>query len=152
VDVMKPEQRRRAMASNRGRTGPEKALAKALWRRGLRYLTSDGYARVYGRKLLGQPDLVLPRKRLIIFVDGCFWHGCPDCGRSPGQSGEFWRTKIAGNVERDRRVTASLEKEGWTVIRVPEHALRTKGEFEETVGTLTDRVVGEKSGDPLSVD
>ena len=125
MDVMTPDQRRRAMASNGGRTRPERALASALWQRGLRYLTDKGYKRKYGRSLIGHPDLVFTRRRAVVFVDGCFWHGCKVCGRYPGGSGQFWRDKIDGNVERDRLVTEALQASGWIVIRVPEHEFGT---------------------------
>ena len=133
MDVMTVSQRYRAMAHNRGRTRPERALASGLWRRGHRYLTHDGYRSVIGERLTGKPDLVFPRKRVVIFVDGCFWHGCLSCGKTPEQSGEFWAEKIAANRRRDERVTATLETEGWTVLRIPEHDVRTKSALAETV-------------------
>lgn len=67
-----PEQRHRAMAHARGRTRLERALAVELWRRGLRYLTTDGHKARYRVRLAGQPDLIFPRKRVVVFVDGCF--------------------------------------------------------------------------------
>ncbi len=136
MDVMTASQRYRAMAHNRGRTRPELALASGLWRHGLRYFTHDGYRAVTGKRLIGKPDLVFPRKRLVIFVDGCFWHGCTDCGKSAEQSGQFWTEKIAINRERDQRVTATLESDGWTVLRIPEHDLRTKVALTQTVEGL----------------
>ncbi len=63
------------MSHNRGRTGPERALASELWRRGLRYLTYEGYKSISGKRLVGKPDLVFSRERIVVFVDGCFWHG-----------------------------------------------------------------------------
>ena len=136
MDVMTPRQRYKAMAHNRGRTRPERALASALWRRGVRYFTHEGYRSVRGTKLPGNPDMVLPRKRMVILVDGCFWHGCPQCRKHEGLNGESWVNKIAGNIERDRRVTAELEGEGWTVLRVPEHDVNTKAALAETVNRL----------------
>lgn len=136
TDVMDPRQRYLAMSHNRGRTCPERALASALWRRGLRYFTHAGYARISGKRLLGKPDLVFPRKKIAIFVDGCFWHGCPHCGKSPERSGRFWVDKIANNRERDQRVTANLENDGWTVLRVPEHEVRSRGVLSQTVERL----------------
>lgn len=138
MDVMKPLQRHRAMASNRGRTKPEIALARALWRRGLRYLTAEGYHALTGRRLIGQPDIVFARHRLLVFVDGCFWHGCPQCKGIPQDSGKFWKEKIEENVKRDSVVTRRLSEQGWRVVRVPEHELRTKPSMEITV----ERVAG----------
>ncbi len=125
-DVMTPEQRHKAMARNHGRTRPERTLAKALWALGFRYLTGDGYKKRTGFALPGNPDLVFARRRLVVFVDGCFWHGCPVCRGIPQGSGDFWKKKIEGNVERDKRVTEALREQGWTVLRVPEHDLKTK--------------------------
>ena len=136
MDTMTPQQRYKAMAHNRGRTGPELALASGLWHRGVRYFTSEGYQAVRGMKLPGDPDLVLPRQRMVIFVDGCFWHGCPQCRKHKGLSGEFWVNKIAGNRARDQRVTAELESDGWTVLRVPEHDIDTKSALSATADRL----------------
>ena len=124
------------MAHNRGRTVPELALASALWRRGMRYFTPEGYRSVSGQKLLGNPDLVFPKRKLVIFVDGCFWHGCPECNKSPERSGEFWVSKIETNKKRDERVTSELRSQGWTVLRIPEHDVRTKAALAQTVNRL----------------
>ena len=136
MDVMTPTQRYRAMAHNRGRTGPECALASGLWRRGLRYFTHDGYRSVTGKRLMGKPDIIFPRKRVVIFVDGCFWHGCADCNKTAKLRGQFWTEKIATNRERDQRVMASLQADGWTVFRIPEHDVRTKAALAGTVNRL----------------
>ena len=84
--------------------------------------------------------MVLPRRRIVIFVDGCFWHGCPRCRKHEGLNGESWVNKIAGNRARDRRVTAELEGEGWTVFRIPEHDLNTKSALSETVDRLVSLI------------
>ena len=143
---MTPSQRYQAMAHNRGRTRPERALASGLWRHGLRYLTHEGFAALTGKRLIGKPDLVFSRKKVLIFVDGCFWHGCSDCGKSPEQSGQFWVDKIANNRERDSRVTANLENDGWTVLRIPEHEVRTKAALSRTVERLVSLLLAENSG------
>src|SRR3954451_11742190 len=69
----------------------------------------------------GRPDIVFGRAQLAVFVDGCFWHGCPEHGEMPASNREFWETKIGGNRDRDRRQTAALEDAGWTVLRIWEH-------------------------------
>ena len=139
---MSIEHRRRAMQANRGRTRPERALASRLWRKGLRYLTHKGYESKYNQKLPGHPDLVFPGKLLVIFVDGCFWHGCPSCKGIPERSGEFWANKILGNIARDARITSLLVERGWTVLRVPEHNLRTKSKLAQTAGALVASIRG----------
>ena len=136
MDIMNVAQRRKAMKSNRGRTQPERALASGLWRRGLRYLTHEGYESVKGERLIRKPDMLFPLKRIAIFVDGCFWHGCHRCGKYSGLSGEFWINKIYANRERDRRITAELESVGWIVVRVPEHDIRTKSALARTIDRL----------------
>ena len=71
---------------------------------------------------------------------GCFWHACSQCGKHEGLHGEFWLNKIAGTIARDRRVTAELEDEGWTVLRVPEHDVNTKPALAETVDRLVSLI------------
>ncbi len=136
------------MAHNRGRTFPERVLASGLWRQGIRYFTHEGYKSVTGEKIIGNPDMVFPRKRILIFVDGCFWHGCPKCGKSPEQSGAFWVNKIDTNRKRDQRVTATLRSQGWKVLRVPEHDVRTKTALTQTVEKLVPIIRAASSGDP----
>jgi len=94
-------------------TGPELALRKSLWKRGLRYRLHY--------QVPGRPDVAFPGKRVAVFVDGCFWHGCPAHGVSPKSNAEFWKLKIRGNIERDQRVTSELENKGWRVLRFWEH-------------------------------
>lgn len=79
-----------------------------------------------GSSLPGRPDFVFPRQRIVMFVDGCFWHGCPTHATWPKNNAEFWRTKILGNQKRDRAVNRLLRKAGWRVVRVWEHALTKK--------------------------
>lgn len=141
VDVMPPSQRHKAMAHNRGRTRPERAFATALWHQGLRYLTGAGYRSRYGNRLAGNPDLVFARIRVALFVDGCFWHGCTECDTGITRSSEAWQRKIAANRARDRQNTTLLEAQGWTVLRVPEHALRTKKDFARTVDFMADTLM-----------
>jgi DNA mismatch endonuclease Vsr len=137
---MRPEVRRRAMRSNRGRTRPERALARGLWHRGLRYVTSDGYKRRFGKRLAGTPDLVFLGSRTAVFLDGCFWHGCVECARIPEASA--WTTKIARNRIRDSAVREALTVEGWRVMRIPEHAVRTKARLAATVESVAEAIVG----------
>lgn len=74
------------------------------------------------------PDFVFPKLKLAVFVDGCFWHGCPIHATQPKQNAEFWRTKIAGNQARDLLVTRHLRAQGWRVLRLWEHELTRKYE------------------------
>jgi DNA mismatch endonuclease (patch repair protein) len=98
-------------------TGIEREIRSRLHARGLRF-------RVHRRLLKGsrrEVDVVFPGAKVAVFVDGCFWHGCPEHGTWPRNNADFWRRKIEGNVERDRDTDARLEADGWTVVRVWEH-------------------------------
>lgn len=105
-------------ANRRSDTKPEEALRAELHRRGARfrkdYLLRTSEVRV-------KVDIVFPRRRVAVFVDGCFWHGCPEHGRVPRANSHYWTKKLSGNVERDRRTTDALERDGWRVVRVWEH-------------------------------
>ena len=107
---MPPETRRRVMASIRKKdTKPERVLRSAIWAAGLR-----GW-RCHAR-MVGTPDVVFTRWKLAVFVDGVWWHGHPDY-LPHGRRGPYWDQKIAGNIERDRKVTRELEELGWVVLR-----------------------------------
>lgn len=71
-------------------------------------------------RLPGKPDFTFRKEKLTVFVDGCFWHGCPKCYREPKTNTEFWRNKIGNNMKRDRRVTREVRKAGWSVFRIRE--------------------------------
>lgn len=75
------------------------------------------------QNLLGRPDFVFAARRLCVFVDGCFWHGCPKCYRRPTSRQAYWDEKIARNRKRDRLVVRGLKKQGWRVVRIWEHEL-----------------------------
>jgi DNA mismatch endonuclease (patch repair protein) len=109
---------RAVMSANKGRdTKPEKRLRSALHRQGLRY-------RVGVRPLPGlrrTADVVFTKARVAVFVDGCYWYGCPEHHRPAKKGAQFWREKIAGNRARDAETNEALNSEGWFVIRVWEH-------------------------------
>ena len=73
-----------------------------------------------------RPDFVFPHRRLAVFVDGCFWHGCPKHETKPKSNAAFWRNKFARNIARDRLVTRTLRRAGWRVLRIWEHELARK--------------------------
>lgn len=115
------------MARVRSRdTGVETALRSALWEAGLRYRVRPN--------LPGTPDLAFPAARIAVFVDGCFWHGCRVHYTEPVRNVDFWRRKLARNMERDRRVDAELTRMSWRVVRVWEHEIT--GELGATISRL----------------
>ncbi|AGW13797.1 very short patch repair endonuclease [Megalodesulfovibrio gigas] len=121
TDVLTREQRRRCMAAIKGKnTRPERMLRQRLWRMGYRYRIGHG--------LPGRPDIVFPSRRVVVFVDGCFWHRCPEHYRPPKTNQPFWEAKIQRNVDRDALINAQLAVAGWQVIRVWEHELRQDAE------------------------
>ena len=116
-DVLTPTQRSYCMSQIKGKdTKPEVALRKSLWNLGFRHRIKN--------KLPGRPDIVYPSIQVAVFVDGCFWHKCPEHYVHPKTRAEFWEKKIAENVERDRKNSALLESRGWLVVRVWEHEIR----------------------------
>lgn len=95
-----------------------------------------------------KPDFVFPKLKVAVFVDGCFWHGCPKHATWPKTRAAFWKKKILGNKARDRRVNRALRAKGWTVIRVWEHELTRKNE-PRLVNRLT-RILSPGSRAPFS--
>jgi len=117
ADVLTKKQRSYCMSRVRGKdTLPELFLRRALSEAKIR-----GYRLHY--KLLGKPDIVFSKKKIAIFIDGCFWHKCPKCFSSPQTNRIFWLKKINSNVKRDKFVDLELKKKGWKVIRIWEHEL-----------------------------
>lgn len=119
------------MAANRHRdTSPELALRSALHARGLRFRV-DYPIRVPGRRPI-RPDVVFTRARTAVFVDGCFWHSCPQHGTLPKSNEDYWLPKLARNRERDEQADRMLADAGWHVVRIWEH---------ESVGDAIERVL-----------
>jgi len=107
------------MQANRRRdTKPELALRSALHRAGYRYRCD---LRIDLSDSRVRPDIVFTRQKVAVFVDGCFWHCCPVHGARPKVNQSYWSPKLGTNVERDRRNTSALEREGWKVVRIWEH-------------------------------
>jgi DNA mismatch endonuclease, patch repair protein len=101
----------------RRHTKPEVALRRELHRRGLRFRVQLPVPGNRRRTI----DIAFTRAKLAVFVDGCFWHGCPEHGVKPSTNSEWWRWKLARNQERDAETARLLEEAGWTVLRLWEH-------------------------------
>lgn len=113
-DVFSPEERSRIMSRIGSKnTKPEIAVRRLVHSKGFRF-------RLHDKKLPGKPDVVLPRHRKVIFVNGCFWHGHNGCSRSslPKTNSDFWRDKIAKTVQRDKRTVRQLRRQGWGAMTV----------------------------------
>lgn len=132
TDVHSPEQRSYNMSQIRScGTKPELLIRSALWRRGFRYRVRTN--------LPGKPDIVFSGRKLVIFIDGCFWHGCPEHFQLPATRQEFWRHKIEANRSRDSKVDRLLQEAGWQVYRVWEHEIRRSP--EEVVATIVQKLL-----------
>ncbi len=119
------------MSQIRGKdTKPEETVRKYLHKHGYRYRKNDP-------RLPGKPDIVLPKYKTVVFVNGCFWHKHEDCKYFvwPKTNQEFWRNKIQGNAERDQRQQQELQTLGWTVIVLWECELK-RNRFEETMANV----------------
>jgi DNA mismatch endonuclease (patch repair protein) len=121
ADVFSKSKRSEVMSRirSRGNQATELALAKLFRRHKI-----TGWRR--NQKVFGKPDFIFPKHKLAVFVDGCFWHGCPKHGTQPKGNAAFWRKKISRNQIRDRLVTRTLRKAGWRVLRIWEHELTRK--------------------------
>lgn len=129
---MPPMTRSENMSRIRSRdTVPEIRLRKALWAAGCRYRLKS--------KLPGQPDLVFSKARLAVFMDGCFWHGCPIHYSAPRTRQDYWRPKLRRNVLRDISVNRMLVSDNWRVIRIWQHELK---DMEDVVRRIISLIHG----------
>lgn len=118
VDMFSKEKRSDIMSKIRSKnTKPELMLRKALFKAGAR-----GYR--LKSKLPGSPDLAYTKAKVAVFVDGCFWHGCPTCYSEPGQNKDYWKSKLERNKERDYKANEELKLLGWKIIRFWEHQVK----------------------------
>ncbi|WP_225654221.1 very short patch repair endonuclease [Streptomyces pseudogriseolus] len=112
---------------NRRDTAPEVAVRRILHAGGLRYRVNAPVPGMPRRTM----DIAFPKAKVAVFLDGCFWHGCPQHATSPKANAEWWRTKLDKNMARDAETTEHLIREGWTVLRFWEH---------EPVGDVASRI------------
>ena len=133
VDVVSPKTRSQMMSGIQGKnTKPEVKIRKVLHRKGFRY-------RLHVKSLPGKPDLVFPKYNAVIQINGCFWHG-HNCHlfKWPSTRPEFWRNKITGNIERDKKNVFELERLGWRVLTIWECAV--KGRYRKPYETLIEQI------------
>lgn len=127
MDRITKEQRSKIMSAIRSKnTKPEVTLRKALWAKGLRFRIH------YGKEKI---DIAFPRKKLAIFIDGCFWHGCPEHSRLPKTRKNYWHPKLKRNIERDRAKEERLKSEGWKIMRFWEHELKDLNAIMDKIQT-----------------
>lgn len=120
TDVLTRKQRSYCISQIHGEnTQPELLLREAISKAGIR-----GYRLHY--RLPGKPDIVFPKRKIAIFIDGCFWHKCPKCFPMLSTTKRYWVRKISNNVKRDKTVSKQLRDKGWKVVRLWEHDVRKK--------------------------
>lgn len=135
ADVHTPEQRSYNMSRIRGKnTKPEELVRRYLFAQGFRYRKND-------IRFPGKPDIVLPKYKTVIFVNGCFWHAHEGCKYFvwPKSNVDFWKRKINGNMQRDLRNNQLLSEQGWNVILIWECQLK-KSTFDETMQHLVGQI------------
>ena len=129
MDTVSKKRRSEIMRAVKSKeTQIEIAFRKKLWRQGFRYSKNS-------LKYFGKPDIVLTKYKTAIFIDSCFWHGCKLHCRLPEQNRTYWKKKIQGNRIRDRLVTKTFKKTGWTVVRLWEHQLNK--DSDKAISKLT---------------
>lgn len=133
--------RSRTMAAIRGKhaASTERRLRMVLIRSKI-----SGW-KLHAADFPGKPDFFFPNHKLAVFVDGCFWHGCPKCGHVPKTNTPFWSAKITRNIERDRLNRAALKKLGIRVFRVWEHALKSPA----SINTIIKKIKLEINARPI---
>lgn len=128
MDNLTKEQRRKNMRNIRSKdTVPERKIMRELRRRKI-------YFADHVKGIIGKPDIVFRRKKVIVFMDSDFWHGHPKRFIMPATNFEYWSNKIASNKKRDRQITKELRSKGWKVIRLWEHDV--KRHFEKSIKTI----------------
>ena len=131
MDRISKEQRSKIMSAIRSEnTQPEMTLRKALWAKGLRFRVH------YGKEKI---DIAFPSKKLAIFVDGCFWHACPEHSRLPKTNRGYWHPKLKRNVERDKAKDERLKMGGWIVLRFWEHELKNLDAILNKIQTVLEQ-------------
>lgn len=134
TDVFTKEKRSAVMSRIRGRGNErtEVALAKLLRGAGIK-----GWRRHVS--ILGKPDFLFRKERVVIFVDGCFWHGCPKHSNTPVNNRDFWLKKLTRNKDRDANITRTLRQRGWCVVRIWEHDLKQGARVVRRLQALLQR-------------
>ena len=117
VDKITPEQRRKNMQAIKSKSKMEDLVAKALWKRNIRYRRNV-------KTLFGKPDIAIKKYKLVIFIDSCFWHSCPLHRTTPKSNVEFWEKKLSSNRARDIEVNSFYKENGWHIVRIWEHEIK----------------------------
>lgn len=140
TDIVSPEKRSKMMSGIRGKnTRPELLVRKSIFAEGLRF-------RLHRKDLPGNPDIVLPRKQVIIFVHGCFWHQHQGCrlAKLPTTNSNFWLKKLKGNSARDKKVAEELNSLGWRVLTIWECVTKDQAALQVLGRLIFEWIEGEE--------
>lgn len=131
MDTVSKTRRSEIMRKVKGKeTKLEKLLRSALWKEGFRYKKNNS-------SYFGKPDLIVGKRKLILFIDSCFWHGCKEHLRMPSSNKNYWEHKIKRNIERDAAVNKHYKNTDWKVLRIWEHELKTQKIVDKLVSSIT---------------
>jgi len=140
-DVFTKEKRSDVMSRIKGKGNKDTELAMILI---LRKYHISGWRRNQG--VFGRPDFIFPKQKVAVFVDGCFWHGCPVHSNTPKNNRDFWEKKLGGNRARDLLVTRQLRKNGWIVLRFWEHEMKKQEKVAQRIITALVKVEQSSKG------
>lgn len=141
ADIFTKQKRSKIMSNISGKeTKPEILVRKILFAKGFRYRKND-------KRYPGKPDIVLPKYKTVIFINGCFWHGHKNCEKAklPETNYNFWKNKIEGNIERDKRNYEQLKNLGWNVIVLWQCQLNNKRNIDKTIKDLIQNLRNQRT-------
>jgi DNA mismatch endonuclease, patch repair protein len=127
TDTHTKEQRIKNMKAIKSQSNLENKVSKALWNKGFRFRKNS--------KLYGKPDIAIQKFKIVIFIDSCFWHVCPEHSNIPKSNQDYWVKKLNRNQERDREVSRYYKEQGWNIMRIWEHEL--KRDFDGTIEKIS---------------
>lgn len=136
TDNLNKDQRSKNMRAIKSQSKLEDKVTKTIWQRGFRFRKNT-------KNLLGKPDISIKKYKIVIFIDSCFFHGCPKHGNMPKSNQNYWRRKLERNKERDREVTDYYLSKGWNIKRIWEHEI--KEDFEPTISEIEQFIIKSKS-------
>ncbi|WP_043934193.1 very short patch repair endonuclease [Bacillus sp. EB01] len=135
TDTHTTEQRTKNMRAIKSQSNLENRASKALWKKGYRFRKNS--------KLFGKPDIALQKYKVVIFIDSCFWHVCPNHSNIPKSNQDYWIKKLARNQERDQEVNMYYKDRGWNLLRIWEHEF--KKDFDGTIDKIATFINQSKS-------
>lgn len=131
MDTITKKQRSKIMSSIKAKSHLEDIVTKELWHKGIRFRRNV-------KSLKGTPDIAIKKYQIVIFIDSCFWHCCPEHFRMPKSNLEYWEKKFNRNKEHDEEVTAFYLEQDWMIIRIWEHEI--KQDFDGVVNKIAEAI------------